>query len=31
VRTGKEGASPEPDRSAVQAFFHSEGETACAP
>ena len=30
VRTGKEDASPEPDRSAVQASFHSEGETACA-
>ena len=31
VRTGNEGACPEPDRSALQAFFHSEGETECAP
>jgi hypothetical protein len=31
VRTGNEGACPEPGRSAVQAFFHSEGGTECAP
>jgi WhiB family redox-sensing transcriptional regulator len=31
VRTGNEGACPEPDRSAVQALFHSEGETECVP
>ena len=31
VRTGNEGACPEPDRAAVQALFHSEGETECAP
>ena len=31
VRTGNEGACLEPDRPAVQAFFHSEGNTECAP
>ena len=31
VRIGNEGACPEPDRFAVQALFHSEGGTECAP
>ena len=31
VLTGTEGACPKPDQAAVQAFFHSEGETECAP
>ena len=31
VRAGNEDARPEPDRFAVQAFFHDEGESECAP
>jgi WhiB family redox-sensing transcriptional regulator len=31
VRAGNENARPEPDRFAVQAFFHDEGESECAP
>ena len=31
VRAGNEDARPEPDRFAVQAFLHDEGESECAP
>jgi WhiB family redox-sensing transcriptional regulator len=31
VRAGNEDACPEPDRFAVQALFHGEGESECAP
>ena len=31
VRAGNEDARPEPDRFAVQALFHDEGESECAP
>jgi hypothetical protein len=31
VRIGNKGACPEPVRFAVQALFHGEGETECAP
>jgi hypothetical protein len=31
VRAGNEDAHPDPDRFAVQALFHDEGESECAP
>ena len=31
VRTGNEGACPEPDQFAVQSLFQDEGESECAP
>ena len=31
VRAGNEDARPEPDRFAVQAFCHDDGESECAP